>query len=56
MGEEDIDQYSVLNAAGDLIGKVEYRCHTAVKGFRVTHTLIYRDLLGNALVDERWTG
>ena len=54
MGEEDIDQYSVLNEAGEVIGRVEYRCHTAVKGFRVSRSLVYRDLEGRILVDEKW--
>lgn len=56
MEEEDIDHYSVLNAAGDLIGRVEHRCHTAVKGFRVTHTLVYRNVDGTVVIDEQWKG
>ncbi|NIM30637.1 MAG: hypothetical protein GTN60_04845 [Pseudomonas stutzeri] len=56
MGEEDIDRYSVLNANGDLIGYVEHRCHTAVKGFRVTHTLVYKTVEGAVLIDEQWKG
>lgn len=56
MGEEDIENYTVLNASGDVIGRVEYRCHTAVKGFRVTHSLIYRDQSGTTLLDEQWKG
>ncbi|MBA1278118.1 hypothetical protein [Stutzerimonas stutzeri] len=56
MGEEDIDQYAVVAASGELKGWVEHRCHTAVKGFRVTHSVLYRDIDGNVLVDDRWTG
>jgi len=54
MGEEDIDEYSVVDAEGNIVGKVTYTNHMAVKGFKVTRTVLQTDSAGKVLVDERW--
>lgn len=54
MGEEDTEEYSVLNSEGFVVGKVTYTNHTAVKGFKITRTLFQTDSTGKVIVDERW--
>lgn len=54
MGEEDIDEYSVLDSEGTVVGKVTYTNHMAVKGFKVTRSVLQTDSTGKVIVDERW--
>ena len=54
MGEEDIDEYSVVDAEGNIVGKVTYTNHMAVKGFKVTRTVLQTDSTWKVIVDERW--
>ena len=54
MGETDITIYSVLDAFGNVVGSVEHTVHTAVKGFRVTNTVVQRGADGTTLVDTSW--
>ncbi|VVO86929.1 hypothetical protein [Pseudomonas fluorescens] len=54
MGEEDIDEYSVVDSEGNIVGKVTYTNHMAVKGFKVTKTVLQIDSAGKVIVDERW--
>ena len=54
MGEEDIDEYSVLNSEGQVVGKVTHTDHTAVRGFKRTQTVLQTDNAGKVVVDERW--
>jgi hypothetical protein len=54
MGETDIYSYDVLDSENQIVGSVEYSHHTAVKEFKVTQTLVQKDLEGNAVVDDRW--
>lgn len=54
MGETDVTTYSVLDASGNVVGSVEHTEHTAVKGFRVTNTVVQRDLDGTVLVNTSW--
>ncbi|WP_460146622.1 hypothetical protein [Pseudomonas sp. S2_A02] len=54
MGEEDIDEYSVVDPEGNIVGKVTYTNHMAVKGFKVTKTVLQVDNAGKVIVDVRW--
>lgn len=54
MAETDIEEYEIVNAAGEVVGSVTYKIHTAVKGFRVTHSVVQKDINGKAIVDTRW--
>jgi hypothetical protein len=54
MGEEDIDEYSVLDSEGKIVGKVTYTNHMALKGFKVTRSVLQTDSTGMVIVDERW--
>lgn len=53
-GEEDISDYNVLDADGKVVGTVVFTEHTAVRGFRVTNTVIQKDAQGSVLVSETW--
>lgn len=54
MGEEDINEYSVLDSEGRVVGKVTHTDHTAVRGFKRTQTVRQTDSTGNVIVDDRW--
>lgn len=54
MGNIDVINYSVVNAHGEVIGKVEYIVDTAVKGFKVTHSAIRKDLEGKTVLQKYW--
>lgn len=54
MGEEDIDEYSVVDPEGNIVGRVTYTNHMAVKGFKVTKTVRQIDNSGKVIVDVRW--
>ena len=54
MGETDITNYSILDATGNIVGSVEHTEHMAVKGFRVTNSIVQKDLEGNVLVKTSW--
>lgn len=56
MAEEDINEYSVVNAAGQVVGQVIHTDHTAVRGFRRTQTVRQTDVNGKVIVDEHWEG
>ena len=54
MGEQDIEEYSVVDSEGNVVGKVTYTKHMAVKGFKVTKTARQVDNDGNVIIDVRW--
>ena len=56
MAEEDINEYSVVDAQGNIVGKVVHRDHTAVKGFRRTQSVRQTDAEGKVVVDVGWSG
>lgn len=56
MAEEDINEYSVVNADGQVVGQVTHTDHTAVRGFRRTQTLRQTDVNGKVIVEEHWEG
>lgn len=54
MGETDINSYSIIDAAGSIVGRVEHTEHMNVKGFKVTHSVIQTDLNGNTVHSKNW--
>lgn len=54
MGETDINNYSIIDGAGLIVGRVEYTEHMNVKGFKVTHSLIQTDLNGKTVLLKSW--
>ena len=54
LGGTEIDTYSVINKAGEVVGSVVHSDHTAIKGFKRTQTLVQKDAEGSVLVDKRW--
>lgn len=50
----DITNYSVLDAQGNVIGKVEYTEDMAIKGFKVTHKAVRTDLDGKTVLQKFW--
>lgn len=54
MGNIDVVNYSILNANGDVVGKVEYTVDTAVKGFRVTRKVVQTDHEGRTILQKFW--
>ena len=55
MSEEDVTEYTVLNALGEPVGQVVYRNHTAVRGFRTTLHVRQTDQDGKEIVDVSWS-
>jgi hypothetical protein len=56
MAEEDIYQYSILNHEGEVVGSVIRTEHTAVRGFRKTHSVRQTDNNNAVVVNESWSG
>lgn len=54
MGETDVTTYSVLDASGNVVGTVVHTAHTAVRGLRVTNSVVQKDLHGTILVKKNW--
>ncbi|MFM0298251.1 MULTISPECIES: hypothetical protein [Paraburkholderia] len=54
MGETDVTNYLILDASENIVGSVEHTEHTAVKGFRVTHSVVQKDCDGNVVVQTSW--
>lgn len=54
MGETDVTSYLILDASDNIVGSVEHTEHTAVKGFRVTHSVVQKDSNGNIVVQTSW--
>lgn len=54
LGNIDITNYSVLDAHGDVVGKVEYTEDMAIKGFKVTHKAVRTDLEGKTVLQKSW--
>lgn len=54
MGETDVSSYSILDASGNVVGNVEHTEHTAVKGFRVSNTVVQKSNDGTILVQHSW--
>lgn len=52
--ETDIYSYDIVGRNGEKVGTVEYRHHTAIKGFKVTQALTQKAMDGSTIVDERW--
>lgn len=55
MQETDVYDCSVLDASGQVVGKVKATDHTAVRGFRRTLTVKQTSASGQVVVDESWT-
>lgn len=53
-GQTDITEYDILDAAGNLIGSVEFTEDVAVRGFRQTNTVVQRDARGTVVVSTSW--
>ncbi|WP_295547389.1 hypothetical protein [uncultured Stenotrophomonas sp.] len=53
-GQTDITEYDILDAAGNLIGSVEFTEDVAVRGFRQTNTVVQRDAQGAVVVSTSW--
>jgi hypothetical protein len=54
LSEDDITECSVVNSEGIEVGRVTYRDHTSIKGFRRTESVLQIDADGKVLVDEHW--
>lgn len=55
MGETDVELYSVLDASGQVKGRVQFTEHTNVKApHTVTCHVVQWDADSGTLVDERW--
>lgn len=55
MQETDVYECSVLDASGQVVGKVRATDHTAVRGFRRTLTVRQTSVSGHIVVDESWS-
>jgi hypothetical protein len=56
MAQEDITEYSVLDSAGQIVGRVVHNDHMALNGFGRTQSIRQTDSSGQVIVDEHWTG
>jgi len=54
MAEEDINEYSIVNEQGQVVGSVVHHDHTAVRGGRRTQSVRQTDSSGNVIVNESW--
>lgn len=54
MAETDIDNYSVINQTGEIVGSVEHTDHTSLNGFKRTQHVIQKDKSGNIIVELSW--
>lgn len=54
MGNVDVDNYSILSADGEVVGKVEYTVDTAVNGLKVTYKVVQTDLEGKTVLQKFW--
>lgn len=55
MQETDVYECSVLDASGNVVGKVRATDHTAVRGFGQTLTVRQTSVTGQTIVDESWS-
>lgn len=53
-GERDVSDYEILDAEGNVVGSVQLSEHMAVRGFRVTNTVVQKDAQGNTVHTESW--
>lgn len=54
MAETDINNYSVINQTGEIVGSVEHTDHTSLNGFKRTQHVIQKDKSGNIIVELSW--
>ena len=54
MAQTDIDHYSIINEAGEVVGKVIHEDHTSLNGFRRTQHVTQTDNDGNIIVQVSW--
>ena len=54
LGETEIEEFDVVSAAGDKVGRVTYTEHTQVRGLKTTHHVEQYDSTGQVVVDQRW--
>lgn len=54
MAQTDINHYSIINEAGDVVGTVIHEDHTSLNGFRRTQHVTQKDSDGNIIVQESW--
>lgn len=54
MAQTDIDSYSIVNEAGDIVGTVVHEDHTSLNGFKRTQSVTQKDKNGNIVVQESW--
>ena len=54
MGQIDVDYYSVIDKNGSIVGSVIYTQDMAIKGFKVTHSLIQKGISGEIILETTW--
>lgn len=54
MAQTDIDTYSIINEAGEIVGTVVHEDHTSINGFKRTQSVTQRDKNGTIIVQESW--
>lgn len=55
MSETDIETYDILSKDGQLTGRVVFKEHTAVRGFRRTLSIEQRNTAGEVIIRDSWT-
>lgn len=53
---EDLNEYSIVDAKGNIVGNVVHRDHSYSCGDRRTQSVCQTDAEGNVLVNRGWTG
>ena len=54
MAQTDIDTYSIINSAGEIVGSVVHEDHTSLNGFKRTQHVTQKDKDGKIIVQESW--
>ena len=54
MAQTDIEYYSILNEAKEVVGKVKYEDCTSLNGLGRNQHVTQTDMNGNTIIQESW--
>jgi hypothetical protein len=56
MGQEEVENYSVLDLENNVVGSVRYVQHKSIKKpFRSSYHLVQMDASGKVIFEDRWS-
>jgi hypothetical protein len=54
LGQTDVERYSIVDKAGQVVGSITYTDHTALRGFKRTQSIVQKGIHGNIISEEHW--